>query len=82
MIGLNNVVYLKIFENDVIYVGITKKFNKRMKRHELETKKGTNRPLYDTIRKYSHYIEIIMWSELYKECLEYEKNNNNNNNKF
>ena len=72
MIELNNVIYLKIFENDAIYVGITKKFNKRMRRHELEAKKGTNRPLYDIMRKYSHYTEIIMWPELDKECLEYE----------
>lgn len=59
---MENCLYVKIFENGKMYVGITNNFEKRMYQHNKRcySEKSTL-PLYNAMRKYSHRTEI--WAE-------------------
>ena len=73
MIAVKNVIYIKIFEDKSIYVGMTKDFNCRMSQHKSMAKKKTNLPLYNKMNKMSHYTETIFFSELYSDLPNIEK---------
>ena len=68
-----NVVYVKNFENGKKYVGISSNFNSRMRRHNYEMRKGNSLPLYNAMRKYSHYTDVVFESDIYEDVLEMEK---------
>lgn len=72
---MNNVVYIKHFDNGAKYVGITKSFNKRMYQHNRVSKSGScdHLPLYRAMKKHKHYTEIVFWSEDYSDILKMEK---------
>ena len=71
--NINNVVYIKHFENGKKYIGITNNFKGRMNRHNSSAKCGSNLPVHKAMRKYSHETEIVFWSEDYDDVLEMEK---------
>lgn len=68
-----NVVYIKHFESGKKYVGITNNFKRRMKRHEQDSKSGSDFPVHRAMRKYSHETEIVFESECYDDVLKYEQ---------
>lgn len=67
---MNNVVYIKHFDNGKMYVGITKHFEKRMKEHE---RAKDNLLVHNAMKKHKHYTEIVFKSECYEDILEMEK---------
>lgn len=71
--NINNVVYIKHFENGKKYIGITNNFKGRMNRHNSSAKCGSNLPVHKAMRKYSHETEIVFESECYDDILKMEK---------
>lgn len=70
---MQNVVYIKHFENGKVYVGITNDFKRRMCQHRNVEPRYKHLPLYKAMDKYDHYTEIVFESELYQDILEMEK---------
>ena len=72
MIYINNVVYIKEFEDGSVYIGITNNFNARMSQHKHKAKKRINLPLYNKMNKYKHETSILIESDSYKHVLNME----------
>lgn len=72
MIYINNVVYIKEFEDGSVYIGITNNFNARMSQHKHNANKGMNLPLYNKMNKYKHETSILIESDSYEEILKME----------
>lgn len=74
MDDMNNVVYLKIFDNNKYYVGITNDFDRRMDEHNRKAFKSlSNLPIHKAMRKHNHQTEIIYRSNNYNDILFMEK---------
>ena len=67
---MNNVVYIKHFENGNKYIGITSNFDKRMREHEMAK---DNLLVHCAMRKHSHYTEIVFRSSSYEDVLAMER---------
>lgn len=72
MIYINNVVYIKEFEDGSVYIGVTNNFNARMSQHKYKKNKGVNSPLYNKMNKYNHETSILIESDSYEEILKME----------
>lgn len=58
---INGCLYVKIFDNGKMYVGITNNFNKRMREHKRASANGSELFVHSAMRKHSHYTEI--WAD-------------------
>lgn len=70
---MENVLYVKRFENGKMYVGITNDFERRMREHNKLAKDGNELPIYRAMRKHNHTTEIVFRSNVYEDILAMEK---------
>ena len=71
---MNNIVYLKIFDNGKFYIGISKNFKNRMYQHHYDAfVRNSQLPVHCAMRKHKHETEILFQSESYDDVLVMEK---------
>ena len=59
---MKNILYVKIFDNGKMYVGITNNFDRRMYQHQWSAySENSNLQVHRAMRKYGHRTEI--WAE-------------------
>lgn len=59
---MNNVLYVKIFDNGKMYVGVTNNFDKRMYQHQSDAYcKNSQLVVHKAMRKHNHKTEV--WAE-------------------
>lgn len=74
MIYINNIVYIKHFDNGKKYIGITNNFKRRMYEHIKSAYKNNSKlPVHNAMRKYNHTTEIVFMSNCYDDVLKMEK---------